>query len=103
MARSLSGKNSNKTIKNIVHQVSSNNTILKGIRFIKKSIIVTKLNYVRYINSWLFGFKGYKKDALQILIHISNFLSIYLGLNIDLRNSRVTDHREGILFLGYKI
>ena len=62
-----------------------------------------RLTYVRYADDFLLGFIGPKKEAVEILIYISGFVDVYLGMKLNTDRTNVRHHEKGVYFLGYKI
>lgn len=62
-----------------------------------------KLIYVRYADDFLLGFIGPKKEAVEIIVHISWFVDVYLGMVLNTDKTGARHHEKGVCFLGYKI
>jgi group II intron reverse transcriptase/maturase len=62
-----------------------------------------RLTYVRYADDFLLGFIGPKKEAVDILILISWFADLFLGMTLNKAKTQVRHHEKGVYFLGYKI
>lgn len=58
---------------------------------------------MRYADDFLLGFIGSKKEAVEILIHLSWFADRYLGMTLNKDKTGVRHHEKGVYFLGYKI
>jgi len=92
-----------KSISKALSQIRSQDTMLKGIRRLEIDLNWRKLKYVRYAEDILLGFIGPKSEALNILIEISNFASIFCSMNFSIEKTSVVHHEKGVVFLGYKI
>jgi hypothetical protein len=89
------------------------NKLLEPIRFqgrtLKKSYysIINnqqyKLMYIRYADDFLCGFIGPKSEAINILIYISHYVELALGMKLNIEKTNVRHHEKGVYFLGYKI
>ena len=83
------------------------------VTFLRKSVYraryqqdpkkLRRLTYVRYADDFLLGFIGPKKEAVDILIRISWFTDVYLGMMLNIDKTGVRHHEKGVHFLGYKI
>lgn len=58
---------------------------------------------MRYADDFLLGFVGPKKEAVEILINISWFVDVHLGMALNTDKTGVCHHEKGVYFLGYKI
>jgi len=90
-------------ISKALNQIRSQDTALKGVRRLEVDANWRKLKYVRYADDILLGFIGPRKEAVSILIEISNFASVYCSLDLNILKSGVVHHEKGVEFLGYKI
>lgn len=57
---------------------------------------------MRYADDFLLGLIGPKKEAIEILIYISEFAAVYLGMTLNTDKTGVRHHEKGVYFLGYK-
>jgi retron-type reverse transcriptase len=63
-----------------------------------------KLYYLRYVNFWLIGIWGSKKDVIKIQKKIETFLEKKLNLKLLLENTKITHAgKKKAEFLGYEI
>ena len=62
-----------------------------------------RLAYVRYANRVLLGFIGQKKEAISIILLISHFVELLLGIRLNHKETKVRHHEKGVYFLGYRI
>lgn len=62
-----------------------------------------KLTYIRYDDDFLLSFIGKKKEAVSVLVLISHFVELLLGVRLNSKKTRVRHHEKGVYFLGYKI
>jgi RNA-directed DNA polymerase len=90
-------------ISKALSQVRSQDTALKGVKRLEVDANWRKLKYVRYADDILLGFIGPRKEAVSILIEISNFASVYCSMDLNILKSGVVHHEKGVEFLGYKI
>ena len=73
------------------------------MRKLKEDTNFKRLTYIRYADDFLLGYIGSKSDAVKLLICISHFTDLYLGMKLHSEKSGVKHHEKGVLFLGYKI
>lgn len=92
-----------KLISKALSQIRSQDTALKGIRRLEVDMNWRKLKYIRYADDILLGFIGPRSEAINILIDISNFVSIYCSMNFNIEKTNVVYYEKGVVFLGYKI
>lgn len=84
-------------------EICSQDVALQGVRHRVEDANWRRLTYVRYADDFLLGFIGPKKEAVEILIHISWFADVYLGMTLNIDKTGVRHHEKGVYFLGYKI
>jgi group II intron reverse transcriptase/maturase len=84
-------------------EIRSQDAVLKKVRYRSEDENWRRLTYVRYADDFLFGFIGSKKEAVEILIHVSWFADVYLGMTLNTDKTGVRHHEKGVYFLGYKI
>lgn len=68
-----------------------------------RSFSLWRLTYIRYADSFLFGFIGSKKETVSILIIINWFVELLLGMVLNKNETHIWHHEKGVCFLGYKI
>lgn len=81
----------------------SPNVALNKVKIYEKDYSWRKLTYVRYESDFLLGFIGTKKEAVSVLVLISHFVELLLGVRLNHKKTRVRHHEKGVYFLGYKI
>lgn len=90
-----------------INQVSSfflfPDLVLDTVKIHEKDYHWRSLAYVRYEDDFLLGFIGKKKEAVSVLVLISHFLELLLGMRLNNKKTRVRHHEKGVHFLGYKI
>ena len=84
-------------------EIRSQDAALKRVRHRAEDENWRRLTYVRYADDFLLGFIGPKKEAAEILIHISWFVDLFLGMTLNTDKTHVRHHEKGVYFLGYKI
>ena len=99
VGKRVSGKKINKALA----EIRSQDAALKEVRHRAEDENWRRLTYVRYADDFLLGFIGPKKEAVEILIHISWFADVYLGMTLNMDKTGVRNHEKGVYFLGYKI
>jgi group II intron reverse transcriptase/maturase len=63
-----------------------------------------KLYYIRYVDNWLIGIWGSKKEAIIICKKIKIFLKKNLNLELSLEKTKITNaNKQKTQFLGYEI
>jgi hypothetical protein len=62
-----------------------------------------RIYYVRYADDFLVGVNGSFKTAESIRRDIIDFLESKLNLKVNLEKTKITDARDGALFLGAKL
>ena len=99
VGKRVSGRKINK----VLAEIRSQDAALKGVSHRVEDENWRRLTYVRYADDFLLGFIGPKKEAVEILIHISWFADVYLGMTLNMDKTGVRHHEKGVYFLGYKI
>ena len=95
----VSGQKISKALAKIRYQ----DTAAQKVRKLKEDTNFKRLAYVRYADDFLLGYIGSKSEAVKLLIHISHFADLYLGMKLHTEKSGVKHHEKGVIFLGYKI
>nr|YP_010833255.1 hypothetical protein QLP03_mgp066 [Agaricus bitorquis]WFG54002.1 hypothetical protein [Agaricus bitorquis] len=62
-----------------------------------------RMYYVRYADDWIVSLRGPRKDAVQLLHAIKDFLKEDLKLDLSLGKTKITRPRDAALFLGTEI
>ena len=94
---------SGQKISKALAKIRSQDTAAQKVRKLKEDTNFKRLTYVRYADDFLLGYIGSKSEAVKLLIHISHFADLYLGMKLHTEKSGVKHHEKGVIFLGYKI
>jgi group II intron reverse transcriptase/maturase len=94
---------SGEKINKVLAEIRSQNAALQKVRHRVIDENWRRLTYVRYADDFLLGFIGPKKEAVKILLHISWFVDLCLGMTLNTNETGVRHHEKGVYFLGYKI
>lgn len=103
----VSSRVSTNNLEDKVDQVSSplffSDVVLDTVKIQEEGYYWRRLTYVRYCDDFLLGFIGKKKEAVSVLVLISHFVELLLGIRLNPIKTRVRHHEKGVYFLGYKI
>lgn len=95
------------SFENKVNKTSSlfffSSLVSDAVKTYEKDYNWRRLTYVRYDDDFLLGFIGKKKEAVSVLVLISHFVELLLGVRVNYKKTRVRHHEKGVYFLGYKI
>ena len=59
-----------------------------------------RMQYIRYADDFVVLVTGTKKDAIEICEEIKKALAGKCGLNLYMEKTKITNAREGFMFLG---
>jgi len=62
-----------------------------------------RLQYCRYADDFIFGIIGTRKDAIQIMEYVQNFIEKELKLQVSSEKTQIQSAKKGIEFLSYSI
>lgn len=89
-------------INKVLAEIRSQDVALKGVRHRAKDKNWRRLTYARYADNFLLGFIGPKNEAVEILIHISWFADLFLGMTLNTEKHMFVIIRKVFIFWGIK-